>query len=146
MGVIYPYVQVVHLLCAIIFVGHLFFDVITYSFAAKKMPHETALAAQKAYESIASKFMPWIVFTIILTGGMMMTRWVNSDIGYFSTNMQKLFMLKVLLGSLIFLAILINKINKNIFKKSTPLINIHPFALPLALIIILIAKSFIYIG
>ncbi|QKF64200.1 copper resistance protein CopD [Campylobacter corcagiensis] len=144
MDAIYPYALVVHLFCAVVFVGYLFFDVVIMPLVMKKLPN--GQEARKANESVAGKIMPWVVFVIILTGGMMMTRWVNSDIGYFETGGQKLFMLKVLLGFIIFAMILINKIFKIILKKPSPLGNIHPHALIASIIIIIIAKSFIYVG
>lgn len=143
MDAIYPYALVVHLLCAVVFVGYLFFDVVIMPKAMRKLSNGEE--ARKANESVAGKIMPWVVFVIILTGGMMMTRWVNSDIGYFTTGGQKLFMLKVLLGFIIFGMILFNKTYKLIKKKPSPL-NIHPHALIASIVIIIIAKSFIYIG
>ena len=70
---LYPYAQIVHLFCAIIFVGYLFFDVIILRAASKKMPPELAQKAKQAIGSVAVKIMPICVLLLVLTGGMMMS-------------------------------------------------------------------------
>jgi len=103
MQAIYPYAQLIHLICAIIFVGFLFFDVIIFSRAKKKLPVEIAQKAQQAISSVAIKIMPLCVLILILTGGMMMSSWVGSKAGgYFESNLQIVFMIKVILAILIF--------------------------------------------
>ena len=87
MQAIYPYAQLIHLICAIIFVGFLFFDVIIFSRAKAKLPAEIAQKAQQAISSVAIKIMPLCVLLLVLTGGMMMRSWVGSKAGgYFESN------------------------------------------------------------
>ena len=96
MQAIYPYAQLIHLICAIIFVGFLFFDVIIFSRAKAKLPAEIAQKAQQAISSVAIKIMPLCVLLLVLTGGMMMSSWVGSKAGgYFESNLQIVFMIKV---------------------------------------------------
>ena len=84
---LYPYAQIIHLFCAIIFVGYLFFDVIILGAASKKMPPELAQKAKQAIGSVAVKIMPICVLLLVLTGGMMMSNWVGSKAGgYFETD------------------------------------------------------------
>ena len=78
---LYPYAQIIHLFCAIIFVGYLFFDVIILRAASKKMPPELAQKAKQAIGSVAVKIMPICVLLLVLTGGMMMSSWVGSKAG-----------------------------------------------------------------
>lgn len=140
MQAIYPYAQIIHLFCAIIFAGFLFFDVVIFGIAKRYMPPEVAKSAKMAISKTVIKIMPICVFLLIITGGMMMSNWVNSDIGYFGTNLQKLFMLKVLLGLTLFLIVLITLICKFILKRPAPFGDIHKYVLCAAFVIILIAK------
>jgi len=138
---IYPYAHLIHLICAIIFVGFLFFDVIIFSRAKAKLPADIAQKAQQAISSVAIKIMPLCVLILILTGGMMMSSWVGSKAGgYFESNLQIVFMIKVILALLIFAAVATNLTCKFILKRPSLLGNIHPFAFTAAAIIVIFAK------
>ena len=127
---LYPYAQIIHLFCAIIFVGYLFFDVIILRAASKKMPPELAQKAKQAIGSVAVKIMPICVLLLVLTGGMMISNWIDN----------KVFMIKFCLAMVIVAAVIINLSCKFIFKRPSPLGNIHPIALTLAVLIVLLAK------
>ena len=138
---LYPYAQIIHLFCAIIFVGYLFFDVIILRAASKKMPPELAQKAKQAIGSVAVRIMPICVLLLVLTGGMMMSNWVGSKAGgYFETNLQIAFMIKFFLAMVIVAAVIVNLSCKFIFKRPSPLGNIHPIVLTLAVAIVLLAK------
>ena len=138
---LYPYAQIIHLFCAIIFVGYLFFDVIILRAASKKMPPELAQKAKQAIGSVAVRIMPICLLLLVLTGGMMMSSWVGSKAGgYFETNLQVAFMIKFFLAMVIVAAVIVNLSCKFIFKRPSPLGNIHPIALTLAVLIVLLAK------
>ena len=138
---LYPYAQIVHLFCAIIFVGYLFFDVVILKAASKKMPPELAQKAKQAIDSVAVRIMPICVLLLVLTGGMMMSNWVGSKAGgYFETNLQIAFMIKFFLAMVIVAAVIVNLSCKFIFKRPSPLGDIHPIALTLAVAIVLLAK------
>ena len=137
----YPYAQIIHLFCAIIFVGYLFFDVIILRAASKKMPPELAQKAKQAIGSVAVRIMPICLLLLVLTGGMMMSYWVGSKAGgYFETNLQVAFMIKFFLAMVIVAAVIVNLSCKFIFKRPSSLGNIHPIALTLAVAIVLLAK------
>lgn len=140
---LYPYAQIIHLFCAIIFVGYLFFDVVILRAASKKLPPELAQKAKQAIGSVAVRIMPICVLLLVLTGGMMMSNWVGSKAGgYFETNLQIVFMIKFCLAMVIVAAVIVNLSCKFIFKRPSPLGlgNIHPIALTLAVAIVLLAK------
>lgn len=140
----YEIAKIIHIYCAIIFVGYLFFDVVVFDLVKKRLG-ESAQKVSNEISKITSNIMPLTVFVLILTGGMMMTRWVNSQIGYFQTTLQQLFMLKVILAFVIFIAICINQFFKRVLKTKGPLGNIHYFALLASFIIILIAKIMFFV-
>ena len=138
---LYPYAQIVHLFCAIIFVGYLFFDVVILRAASKKMPPELVQKAKQAISSSAIKIMPICLLLLVLSGGMMMSSWVGSKAGgYFETNLQIAFMIKFFLAMVIVAAVIVNLSCKFIFKRPSPLGDIHPIALTLAVLIVLLAK------
>ena len=138
---LYPYAQIIHLFCAIIFVGYLFFDVIILRAASKKMPPELAQKAKQAIGSVAVRIMPICLLLLVLTGGIMMRSLVGSKAGgYFETNLQIAFMIKFFLAMVIVAAVIVNLSCKFIFKRPSPLGNIHPIALTLAVLIVLLAK------
>ena len=127
---LYPYAQIVHLFCAIIFVGYLFFDVVILRAASKKLPPELAQKAKQAIGSVAIKIMPICLLLLVLSGGMMISNWIGN----------KAFMIKFCLAMIIVAAVIVNLSCKFIFKRPSPLGNIHPIALTLAVIIVLLAK------
>lgn len=53
MQAIYPYAQIVHLFCAIIFIGYLFFDVVVMKFVAK---HITKAEFSKMQDAIEGRY------------------------------------------------------------------------------------------
>ena len=58
MQAIYPCAQLICLICAIVFVGFLFFGAIIFSRAKKKPSAKIAQKAQQAASSVAIKIMP----------------------------------------------------------------------------------------
>ena len=138
---LYPYAQIVHLFCAVIFVGYLFFDVVILKAASKKLPPELAQKAKQAIGSVAVRIMPICLLLLVLTGGMMMSSWVGSKAGgYFETNLQVTFMIKFCLAMVIVAAVIVNLSCKFIFKRPSPLGNIHPFAFAAAAVVVILAK------
>ena len=96
MQAIYPCAQLICLICAIIFVGFLFFGAIIFSRAKKKPSAKIAQKAQQAASSVAIKIMPLCVSPLALTGGMMTGGRVGSKAGgHFGSNLQIAFMIKV---------------------------------------------------
>ena len=96
MQAIYPCAQLICLICAIIFVGFLFFGAIIFSRAKKKPSAKIAQKAQQAASSVAIKIMPLCVSPLAPTGGMMTGGRVGSKAGgHFGSNLQIAFMIKV---------------------------------------------------
>ena len=145
MGAIYPYAQFIHLICAVIFVGYLFFDVVIFKMALKKVDNQTGEKMKKAISSTETRIISIFVLLLLLSGGMMMSHWVGSKAGgYFSSNLQIFFMIKVLLAFIVFIAVGVKLTYKLILKRPSP--NIHPLALLLSFVIIYLAIFFKYAG
>ena len=109
MQAIYPYAQLICLICAIVFVGFLFFGAIIFSRAKKKPSAKIAQKAQQAASSVAIKIMPLCVSPLALTGGMMTGGRVGSKAGgYFGSNLQIAFMIKVFAAFIALAAVVAN--------------------------------------
>lgn len=96
MQAIHPCAQLICLICAIVFVGFLFFGAIIFSRAKEKPSAEIAQKARQATSSVAIKIMPLCVSPLALTGSMMTGGRVGSKAGgHFGSNLQIAFMIKV---------------------------------------------------
>ena len=143
METIYPFAHIVHLVLAIIFLGYVFFDVIIFPVVKKRIGEEKAKEVKQAISSRTIHIMPYAVIALILTGGMMMTHFVSSKLGWFNTPMQQLFMLKVLFATIIALGIAFSISYRKITGKPNALTAkyLHPLALVLGFFIIVLAKA-----
>ena len=97
----YTLVQVVHLLCAIIFVGFIFADIFIFPAVKKKFGQDTYDNMMSAIVGRGIIIYPLIVITLIASGGYMFTKYINSEAGYFNTSLQMFLWLKVFLVLLI---------------------------------------------
>lgn len=135
----------IHVICAIIFVGYLFFDVVIFSKAKKLLSQDESLKASEAIMKNGIKIMPFCVLALLITGLLMINKWVGFEIGFISLTYQKIFMIKLISAGIIFIAVAINLTHKLILKKPSPFKDIHPIALVLAIIIIFCAKLIHYV-
>ncbi|MDO7253945.1 copper resistance protein CopD [Helicobacter cappadocius] len=146
MQTIYPFILIIHLSCAIIFLGYLFFDIAIFPNVKKMFGEEIYFKASKAISQKGSKIMPLCVLGLLLTGGMMMSNYINSAQGWFDTNLQKLLVIKIFFALVIIMMILISLTYAFILKKPSPLRNIiHPLALTLGFIIVILAKAMFFV-
>lgn len=137
----YTLVLVLHLFCAIIFIGFVFADVIVLP-AMKKVlsqsEHEKVMATISAR---ARMIFPLSVLLLVLSGGYMITKYVNSEVGIISTSLQQLLWLKVLLALLIVAGIVYSLFCKITKRTSHPMMkHFHKFVLLVGIGIIFLAK------
>lgn len=144
MAALYPYFLIVHLICAIIFLGFIFTDVVLFSAVRKKLGDEMADKMFGAISSRGVKIMPLCLLLLVITGGGMLSIYVNSSVGYFETSQQQFLMFKVLLALLI-VAMVITSLSCKFLGKRNPIGKIiHPVALILGFGIVLCAKLAFY--
>lgn len=136
---LYPYALIVHMFCAIIFIGYLFFDVVIFSKAKKQLPNDVAQRISMAIGSVAVKIMPFCVLLLVLSGGMMVSNFIGKG-SYFDTNLQKILILKVALALVIVFLVVTTLTFKFILKKPAPFGNIHTIVLAICLVIAFCAK------
>lgn len=146
MASLYPYFLTIHLICAIIFVGFLFTDVVLLSVLEKKFGTEMADKIKAAIVSRGVKIMPICVILLVLTGGAMITQYISREAGFFDSTLQKLLWLKVGLAGIIVFFVASSILSKFVFKKPLPFGRyIHPIALILGLSIAILAKLAFYL-
>ena len=117
MEAIYPYVHIIHLILAIMFLGYVFTDLAVISALKNKFSKETQQEINQSLGKRSFKIFPISLLVLVLTGGMMMSRYMNSTLGFFETDLQKILVFKMLLVLVIVLGVSSNLYVK--FTKST---------------------------
>ena len=146
MDMLYPYFLTIHLICAIIFLGFIFVDVVLLTPIRKILGDEFANQMWSVISKRGGKIMPFCLLVLVLSGGAMISRYIVSEIGYWNTTLQQLLVLKAFLALLIFFAVLVSLTFHYLLKKSNPLAKIiHPLALILGLFIVILAKFAFYL-
>lgn len=142
MEAIYPYAHIIHLLLAIAFLGYVFSDVVMLSALKNRLGKETESKITQILGAKSFKIFPLALLFIVLTGGMMLSKYINSDAGVFETGLQKLLMFKVVLALLIVLGVLYNLYTKFTNKSKHPFMqeHFHKVVLLLGLCIVILAK------
>ncbi len=142
----YTLVQVVHLLCAIIFVGFIFADIFIFPAVKKKFGQDTYDNMMSAIVGRGIIIYPLIVITLIASGGYMFTKYINSEAGYFSTSLQMFLWLKVFLVLLIILGVIYTIFCKIIKKEPVKFMKyFHTYAFILSIGIVSIAKFMFFV-
>lgn len=137
----YTFILIIHLLSAIIFIGFIFADVIVFPAVKNKLGEKFHKDMIEAIVGRGLKIYPTIVVLLMGTGGYMFTRYSNSELGYFSSNMQILLMIKVFFVLLIVLGVIYTMYCKLTKKEPVAFMNyFHTYALVLGIAIVVIAK------
>lgn len=145
MDSLYPYFLILHLTCAIIFLGYIFTDVVLLSPIRKILGNEIANRVFSIISKRGIKIMPICVILLVLSGGAMISRYINKDIGFFDTSLQILLTTKLFFALCIVVMVAISLSCKFLGLKN-PLANIiHPIVLVLGVCIVLLAKLAFYI-
>ena len=112
MEALYPYAHIVHLLLAIAFLGYVFSDVVVLSVLKKSLDKESEQKVHKLLSKRSFKIFPLTLLVLVLSGGMMLSRYINSEVGAFNTPLQQLLMVKLALVSIIVLGVAYNLYSK----------------------------------
>lgn len=139
----YSIVLIIHLFCAVIFIGYVFADVIVLP-AMKKVLDENAYKdVTTALSNRARMIFPFsvLVLVLVLSGGFMLSKYINSEAGFLSTSLQQLLMLKVLVALVIVSGIVYSLSRRFLKKTPHPIMkHFHKIVLVLGIIIIILAK------
>lgn len=137
----YTLVQIIHLLCAIIFIGFIFADIFIFPAIKKKLGEEIYNSVMSAMISRGIIIYPLIVIVLMISGGYMFTNYINSETGYFNTSLQMLLWLKVFLVLLIILGVIYTIFCKLAKKEPVGFMkHFHAYALIVSVAIVIIAK------
>jgi len=142
MEAIYPYAHLIHLILAIIFLGYVFSDVFVISTLKEKFSKETQKEINQTLGKRSFKIFPLSLLLLVLTGGMMMSKYMNSELGFFETDLQKLLVFKIALVLVIVAGVISNlyvkftKGTKSNFMEN----HFHKLVIVLGLFIVIAAK------
>ena len=137
MSELYPYILIVHLLCAIFFIGYLFVDVLILTLIKKKYPNFD----KQLFNSGGVKIMPFIVLLLFLSGGALASFHFNP--------LNLLFVLKMILAFGVLALVLFSLFFRFVLKKPNPLGKfIHPLVFIACIFIVFLAKlmNFVFIA
>ena len=142
MEAVYPYAHTIHLILAIIFLGYVFTDVFMISKLKDKLQGDAKETANKVLGPLGFKIFPISLLIIVLTGGMMMSSYINSESGFFNTHLQQALMFKIALALIIVLGVLSNIYKKFTGKAKSNFMenHFHKLVLVLGLFIVISAK------
>ena len=142
MEAIYPYAHIIHLILAIIFIGYVFTDIAVISTLKNKFDKETQDKINKTLGQRSFKIFPLTLLFLVLTGGMMMSKFINSEAGFFETDLQKILVFKIALVLIIVAGVLSNLyVRYTKGKKSNFMeFHFHKLVIVLGLFIVIAAK------
>jgi hypothetical protein len=137
----YTLVQIIHLLCAIIFIGFIFADVVVFPVIKNKLGEEIYTNTINAIVSRGLKIYPPIVLILITSGGYMFTKYINSEAGIFNSPLQLLLLLKLFFVILIILGVIYTMYCKLLKKEPVFFMKrFHLYALLSSIAIVILAK------
>jgi len=105
MEAIYPYTHIIHLILAIMFLGYVFTDLTVISALKGKFDKENQQKVNQSLGKRSFKIFPLTLLFLVLTGGMMMSKYINSTAGFADTNLQKILLFKIALVTLIVIGV-----------------------------------------
>lgn len=145
METIYPYLLIVHICCAIIFLGYIFTDVVLLTPLKKLLDKEMAEEIFARISRRGVKIMPLCVLLLLLSGGAMISRYIGGIDGYFDSSLQVLLIIKMCLALCIATMVVVSLSCKFLGLKNPLAKIIHPVALVLGLVIVILAKMAFYV-
>ena len=114
MDVLYPYAHIIHLILAIMFLGYVFTDLAVISALKGKFDKENQQKVNQALGKRSFKIFPLSLLFLLLTGGMMMSRYINSTAGFAETSLQQILLFKIAL-----VLIIVIGVGSNLYVKYT---------------------------
>ena len=105
MEAIYPYTHIIHLILAIMFLGYVFTDLAVISALKGKFDKENQQKVNQSLGKRSFKIFPVTLLFLVLTGGMMMSKYINTTAGFADTNLQKILLFKIALVTVIVIGV-----------------------------------------
>ena len=137
----YSLVLIIHLLCAIIFIGFVFADVVVLPAMKKVLDEKEHQKVMDAISTRARKIFPLSVLILVLSGGYMFSKYINSQAGVFNSSLQIFLLIKVILALVIVSGIVYSLSRKFLKKQPHPIMkHFHKIVLFLGICIVILAK------
>jgi hypothetical protein len=137
----YSIFLIIHLLSAIIFLGFVFADVIVLPAMKKVLNDEEHQKVMVAISNRARKIFPITVLILVLSGGYMFSKYINSEVGMFNSPLQILLLIKFILAMIIASGIVYSLSCKFLKKTPNPIMkHFHKFVLVVGIGIVVLAK------
>jgi hypothetical protein len=137
----YTIFLIIHLLCAIIFIGFVFADVVVLPAMKKVLNDEEHQNVMNSISNRARKIFPITVLILILSGGYMFSKYINSELGIFNSSLQILLLIKFILAFIIASGIVYSLSCKFLKKTPNPIMkHFHKFVLVVGIAIVVLAK------
>ena len=143
MDFIYPYAHIIHLILAIMFLGYVFTDLAVISALKGKFDKENQQKVNQSLGKRSFKIFPVTLLFLVLTGGMMMSKYINSTAGFAETSLQKILLFKIALVTIIVIGV-----GSNLYVKFTGGTksnfmqnHFHKLVIVLGLFIVIAAKA-----
>ena len=144
----YPLLHIVHLFCAIAFVGGVFFEGLVLGVMhTKAVSREARREVERALSKRAVKVMPWIVAGVFLSGaGMAYLRYLPNLAQPFAASFNTQLALKICiaLSILVHFVIAVTKMRRGTLTKNWSRY-IHAAVLVHMVLIVLLAKTMFYV-
>ncbi len=105
---IYPYAHIIHLVLAIMFLGYVFTDLAVISALKNKFDKENQQKINQSLGKRSFKIFPITLLFLVLTGGIMMSKYINSTAGFAQTDLQKILLFKIALVLIIAIGVGLN--------------------------------------
>lgn len=125
MEAIYDYAHIIHLFLGILFLGYVMTDLVLLERLKKKLPKEVVEPMMKMIGKESFKIYPLSLLFLVLTGGMMLSRFMNSEAGFFQTPLQQVLAFKVFLVLIIVIGVLSNVYKRFTNKKKSNFMQYH---------------------
>lgn len=147
MEAIYPYAHIIHLMLAIMFLGYVFTDLAVISTLKSKFKKEDEQKINQELGKRSFQIFPLTLLFLFLTGGMMMSKYINSSAGAFETSLQKILMFKIVLALVIAIGVLSNLYAKFTKKKKSTFMEFHFHKLVIVLgVLIVISAQWMFLA
>mgnify|MGYP000111268228 FL=1 len=137
----YSIVVIVHLFAAIFFIGFVFSDVVVLPVLSKDFDADTVQKIKNSISGRARKIFPLTVLILVLSGGYMFSKHINSTIGFTGSSLQLLLILKFLIAMVIVAGIVYSLSCKVLKKQPNPIMQkFHTYVLVMGIVIVILAK------
>ena len=141
MEAIYPYVNIIHLILAIMFLGYVFTDIAVISALKNKFSKQDEEKINQKLGERSFKIFPLTLLFLILTGGMMMSKYINSSAGFFETDLQKILIFKIALVIIIAHGVSSNLYRRFAKKEKSNFMKLHFHKLVIVLGLLIVISS-----